>query len=125
VARRGGLLGKLSKRFSDPHQVGGSIDVRTWLIDPKRALILERVAVAEVGIEEGDIGEVGIAVEVGGHINTTPEPANLLLLMSPDIAALLVSQIIGLVRDGRTGAEFDHLLAVRMAEALGGKPKPA
>lgn len=118
--RSGGLLGALSKRFTDPQQVGGSINPTTRLIDPTDAMILENVAIAEMGMEHEDgKGEVVLALELKGKINTTGNPANPLVLMSPDGAALLVSQIIGLVRDSRIGPEFDHLLAGRMKEALG------
>jgi len=119
--RRGGLLGALSKRFSDPRQVGGSIDDATRIIDPKDAMILKEVAVAEVGMErEGEGGELVIAIEVRGTINTTGEQANPLILTSPDGAALLISQIIALAQSGRTGPELDHALVERMKEAISG-----
>lgn len=118
--RRGGLLGTLSKSFTDPGKIGGSIDSETWTIAPKDAMNLRSVAVAEVGMEREGKGETVIALELRGNINTTNEEVNPLILCSPDGAALLVSQIIGLVRRGRTGPEFDQLLAIRMEEAVGG-----
>lgn len=118
--RSGGLLGTLSNRFTDARQVGGSIDPATRLIDPTDAMILENVAIAETGMErENGNGEVVLALELKGKINTTGTPANPLVLMSPDGAALLIAQIIGLARNSRMGPELDHLLATRMEEALG------
>jgi hypothetical protein len=119
--RSGGLLGKLSERFTPPGRVGGSIDPATRLIDPTDALLLEQVAVAEVGMEKQEgAGTVVIAIELKGKVNTAGNAVNSLVLATPDAAALLVAQIIGLAHDGRTGPEFDHLLAERMSEALGG-----
>jgi hypothetical protein len=119
MARRGGLLGKLSDRFTDPRRAGGSIDARTRLIDPTRAVLLESVGVAEVGLEREGVGEVGLGVEVRGRINTTEEVARILLLLSPDSAALLIAQITGLMRASRAGPEFSFALAERMKEATG------
>lgn len=121
--RSGGLvgrLGKLSKTFSEPGRAaGGSIDLETGLVDPKRAVLLERVAVAEVGMERDTGGELVIAIEVDGKINTTGEEARILLLATPDAAALLVAQVVGLARGGRVGPEFDLALEPRMREATG------
>lgn len=118
--RSGGLLGALSKRFSSPTEVQGSINAASRVVEPAGAMILEEVAVAEVGMERGDKGEFAIAIELRGHINTTDQKVNPLVLCSPDAAALLVAQITGLVRHGRTGMEFDHALIGRMEEAIGG-----
>lgn len=117
--RSGGLLGRLSESFSDPRRAGGSIDNASRLIDPRRAVLLETVGVAEVGMERDDAGELILAIEVGGKINTTEEVGSFLLLASPDAAALLVAQIIGLARHGRVGPEFEHLFDERMREAAG------
>lgn len=121
--RSGGLvgrLGKLSKTFTEPRRAGGSIDTDTGLIDPERAVLLERVAVAEMGMEREDgTGERLFAVEVDGKINTTTDEARILLLATPDAAALLVAQIVGLARGGLIGPEFDLALAARMQEATG------
>jgi hypothetical protein len=114
------LLGKLSERFSDPKKVGGSIDKTTGLIDPTRAILLQEVAVAEVGMERADKGEGVFAIELTGVINTVGEPANVLVLASPDSAALLLAQITAVARGGRIGPEFDHCLVGRMEEAIGG-----
>lgn len=118
--RSGGLLGKLSERFTEPKEVGGSIDKGTGLIDPERAILLQEVAVAEVGLERADKGEGVFAIELTGVINTVGEPANVLVLASPDSAALLLAQITAVARAGRIGAEFDHCLVGRMEEAIGG-----
>lgn len=118
--RKGGLLGRLSRSFSNPAEIGGSIDPATRLIDPKDAMNLRNVAVAEVGMERGEKGgELVVAIEVRGNINTTGKEVNPLILASPDGAALLVAQIIGLARSSRVGPEFDHALAARMEEAIG------
>lgn len=113
------MLGRLSATFSDPHVAGGSIDATTRLIDPERAVLLERVAVGEVGMERDGKGELVMAIEVAGKINTTDEAAQFLLLATPDAAALLVAQVIGLARGGRVGPEFEHALENRMREAAG------
>lgn len=118
--RSGGLLGKLSERFTDPKKVGGSIDPQTRTIDPKLAVLLREVAVAEVGMERKDGGELVFAIELKGVVNTVGEDANVLILASPDAAALLVAQITALARGGRIGPEFDHCLVGRMEEAIGG-----
>lgn len=118
--RSGGLLGKLSERFTDPKKVGGSIDRDTGLIDPKRAILLQEVAVAEVGMERADKGEGVFAIELTGVINTVGDAANVLVLASPDSAALLLAQITAVARAGNIGAEFDHCLVGRMEEAIGG-----
>jgi hypothetical protein len=118
--RSGGLLGKLSERFSDPKRAGGSIDKSAGLVDPKRAVLLQEVAVAEVGMERADKGEGVFAIELTGVINTVGEPANILVLASPDSAALLLAQITAVARGGRIGPEFDHCLVGRMEEAIGG-----
>lgn len=118
--RSGGLLGKLSEQFTDPKKVGGSIDRDTRLVDPERAILLQEVAVAEVGMERADKGEGVFGIELTGVINTVGEPANILVLASPDAAALLVAQLTAVARGGRIGAEFDHCLAGRMEEAIGG-----
>lgn len=117
--RKGGLLGSLSERFTDPHRAGGSIDQATRLIEPERAVLLERVGVGEVGMERDGRGELVIAIEVAGKINTTDEEGNFLLLATPDAAALLVAQTIGLARRGRVGPEFEEALENRMKEAAG------
>jgi hypothetical protein len=117
--RKGGLLGKLSGSHSSAAEVGGSIDTQTRQIDPKDAMLLAAVAVAEFGMERDGKGEIVLAVELRGKINTTGREVNPLVLCSPDGAALLVAQIIGLVRSSRMGPEFDALLAERMKEAIG------
>jgi hypothetical protein len=117
--RRGGLLRKLSKSFSDPREVGGSIDAETRLIAPKDAMLLRAVAVAEMGMERDGKGEVVIAIELRGNINTTGEEVNPLILCSPDGLALWMAQATALVRGSRVAAEFDHCLAARMEEAMG------
>jgi hypothetical protein len=116
--RSGGLLGKISGQFTNAGKIGGSIDPSTRLIDPKDAMLLGNVSVAEMGMERDGGGELVIAIELRGKINTTGKEVNPLVLASPDGAALLVAQIIGLVRNGRTGPEFDHALAARMEEAI-------
>lgn len=120
--RQGGLLGRLSERFTDPRKVEGSIDPETRLIDPTNAMLLRNVSVGEVGMERTEGaggGELVIAIELKGTINTTGEEVNSLVLASPDAAALLLAQVTGLARSGRTGPEFEHALAARMEEALG------
>ena len=117
--RSGGLLGKLSERFSDAGEVGGSIDEGTRLIDRSGALLLAAVAVAEIGMERDGKGELGLAIELRGKLAGTGAEANPLVLASPDGAALLVAQIIGLIRGSRMGPEFDQCLAIRMEEAVG------
>lgn len=121
--RSGGLLGKLSERFSDPRKAGGSIDPQTRKVDSERAVLLQGVGVAEIGMEGvGDQGGIVVfGIELRGVLNTSDgEKANLLVLGSPDATALLVAQIIGLARRGRLGPEFDHALAGRMEEVIGG-----
>lgn len=118
--RRGGLLGKLSGSHSPAAEVGGSIDTQTREIDPAGAMLLAMVAVAEFGMERDGKGEVVLGIELRGKINTTGKDVNPLILCSPDAAALLVAQIIGVVRASRVGPEFDRLLAERMKEAIGG-----
>lgn len=118
--RSGGLLGRLSEHFTEPKKVGGSIDRETRLVDPERAILLQEVAVAEVGMERADKGEGVFAIELRGVINVVGEPANVLVLASPDLAAVLIAQVTALARGGRIGAEFDHCLAGRMEEAIGG-----
>ena len=117
--RKGGLLGKLSKGFSSPGEVGGSIDTETRLIDPKDAMILKEVAVAEMGMEREGKGEVAIAVELRGAINTTGQQVNPLILCSPDALALWMAQVTAVVQGSRAAPEFDHCLAARMEEAMG------
>lgn len=120
--RSGGLVGTLSKTFSNVRGVGGSIDPTSRTIDPKGALILEGVSVAEVGVERGEDeqGELALAIELRGRLNGTQEAINPLILASPDLAALLIAQITAVARSGRVGPELDHCLAARMEEALGG-----
>lgn len=113
------MLRKLSGRPTDPRQAGGSIDAKTQLVDPKRAVLLQEVGVAEVGMERADKGEGVFGIELRGVINTTGAEARILVLASPDVAALLVAQITGLARAGRIGPEFDHALIGRMEEAIG------
>lgn len=117
--RKGGVLGRLSETFTDPRAAGGSIDQTTRLIDPERGVLLERVAVAEIGMERDGRGELVAAIEVAGKLNTVGEEARLLLIATPDAAALLVSQIVGLSRSGRFGPEFAEHLERRMKEAAG------
>lgn len=117
--RRGGVLGRLSESFTDPKRAGGSIDATTRLIDPERGVLLERVSVAEVGMERDGKGELVLAIEVAGKLNTLDEEARLLLLATPDAAALLVAQVVGLARSGRVGPEFAEALENRMKEAAG------
>lgn len=120
--RKGGLvghLGRLSESFTNPRSGGGSIDEVTRLIDPRGATLLEKVRVAEVGMERDDKGELIFAIEVAGKINTTQKEVNFLLLATPDAAALLVAQVIGLARHGRIGPEFEEALPNRLAEAVG------
>lgn len=117
--RRGGVLGRLSESFSNPTQPGGSIDATTRLIDPARAVLLDRVAVCEVGMERDGKGERVLAIEVAGKINTTEEAGNFLLLATPDSAAMLVAQVVGLARHGLVGPEFEQALENRMKEAAG------
>jgi hypothetical protein len=117
--RSGGILGRLSATFTDPRRVGGSIDPATRQIDPERAVLLERVAVAEVAMEREDVGECVLAIELAGKLNTTNEEARLLLLATPDAAALLVAQTLGLARHGRVGPEFEAALENRIREAAG------
>ena len=117
--RSGGILGRLSEKFTDPRRAGGSIDATTRLIDPSQAVLLERVGVAEVGMERDGKGERVFAIEVAGKINTTEEAGNFLLLATPDAAALLVAQTVGLARRGLVGPEFEQALENRMREAAG------
>lgn len=117
--RKGGLLGRLSKTFTDPRRAGGSIDPETGLIDPERGVLLSEVAVAEVGMERDGHGELVLAIEIKGRINTTTEEACILLLASPDAAALLVAQTIALARRGRVAPEFALAFENRMTEAAG------
>lgn len=117
--RQGGALGRLSQAFTDPRVAGGSIDATTRLIEPERAVLLERVAVGEVGLERDGKGELVLAIEVAGKINTTEEAGNFLLLATPDAAALLVAQVVGLARRGLVGPEFAEVLENRMKEAAG------
>jgi hypothetical protein len=117
--RKGGILGALSSTFTDPHRASGSIDATTRQIDPTRAVLLERVAVAEVGMEREGKGERVLALEVAGKVNTTEEVGNFLLLCTPDAAALLVAQTVELARRGLVGPEFEHALENQMKEAAG------
>lgn len=120
--RSGGLVGALSEKFTSAKRVGGSIDPDSRTINPKGALILESVAVAEVGLEReaAERGELALAIELRGHLNTTGEQVNPLVFVTPDMAALLIAQITAVARSGRCGPELDHCLAGRMEEALGG-----
>lgn len=120
--RQGGLVGKLGRlsgRPTEPQRVGGSIDPQTRTIDPTRALLLQEVGVAEVGMERADKGEGVFGIELRGTINVAGEEARILVLAPPDIAALLVAQVTGLARGGRLGPEFDHCLLGRFEEAIG------
>jgi hypothetical protein len=105
--RSGGALGALSKRITDPRRAGGGIDTTTR-------------GVAEVGLERGEVGEAVAGIEVRGRINGTPEQARILLLATPEAAAMLAAQIIGLHRQGRLAPEFAVAFDERMKEAAGG-----
>lgn len=118
--RTGGALGALSKRMTDPRRAGGSIDPQTREIDTDRAVLLEEVGVAEIGMERGEIGEAASGIEVRGRINGTTEEARILLVATPEGAALLAAQIIGLHRQGRLAPEFSAAFEVRMREVTGG-----
>lgn len=119
MARRGGLLGKLSHRFTDPQGAGGSIETTTRLVDQTRAVLLSEVGVAEVAAERDGKGEVGLALELRGKINTTEDEARILYLCTPDAAALLIAQITALAQSSRIGPELNFALAERMKQALG------
>lgn len=114
----GGLLGRLSGKPTDPRRAGGAID--DGLVDPDRAVLLAEVGVAEVGMERDGTGEVVAGIEVRGRINGTSEEARLLLLATPDAAALLVAQVLGLTRRGRLAPEFEVTFKNRLREASGG-----
>lgn len=117
--RTGGALGALSKRVTDPRRAGGSINPQTREIDTDKAVLLEEVGVAEIGMERGEVGEAVSGIEVRGRINGTAEEARILLVATPEGAALLAAQIIGLHRHGRLAPEFSAAFEVRMREATG------
>jgi hypothetical protein len=118
--RTGGVLGTLSKKMTDPRRAGGRIEPQTREIDTDGAVLLEEVAVAEIGMERGEVGEAVSGIEVRGRINGTKEEARILLVATPEGAALLAAQIIGLHRQGRLAPEFSAAFEVRMREASGG-----
>lgn len=117
--RSGGLLGTLSKRITDPRRAGGGVDSETREVDTDRAVLLEEVGVAEVGMERGEVAEAVAGIEVRGRINGTTEEARILLLATPEAAALLCAQVIGLAQRGRLEPEFRAAFEVRMREAAG------
>lgn len=118
--RSGGALGALSKKLTDPRRAGGGIDQATREVDTDKAVLLEEVGVAEVGMQRGEVTEAVAGIEVRGRINGTTEQARILLLATPEAAALLAAQIVGLHRRGRLEPEFAHAFEVRMKEAAGG-----
>ena len=117
--RKGGLLGALSGKPTDPRRAGGAIDVQTREIDPTRGVLLEEVGVAELGLERDEAGEAVAGIEVRGRINGTSDQARILLLATPDAAAMLAAQVIVLHRQGRLAPEFAAAFDIRIKEAAG------
>lgn len=98
--------------FTDPRDLGGDMagpggphDHHGVVLDTERALILEHLAVvvSEQRLDNGhELPLVGLVLE--GRINQTTDEARLLVLMPPDGAAAIVTEIVGIASrdiDGR------------------------
>lgn len=105
--------------FTDPRELGGDIagpggprDRGQVVIDATRALLLHGMTVAAVDHTDPPL----IAAVLEGRVNKTPDTARVLLLLNPDAAAAIVSEIIMVASrdidmrrpdgDGAVGAGF-------------------